>query len=754
MKGVTTILCVMALAGCGDDEPAPSTHRTPTPQEHPVPTPQTPGSSDGGTAVDDGFLDTLTATNGFILGLPTTARATPDAKTIVFLRSGSRDRVNSIYGFDVETGRTRTIIEPNRILGEGGETLTPEEVARRERMRLTTSGFVDYEILPDGTQLLTSLAGKLYLVALADGTMRTLETNGAVDAPKVSPDGRLVAYVRGGDLYVLPLEGGAERRLTSDASGDVTNGLAEFIAQEEMDRSEGLWWSPDSTQIAFERADATGVERRTVLDETDAFRPATSVPYPRPGKDNVAVKVGVVSVTGTPAPRWLDWDHARYPYLARASWLKDSPLTLQVQTRDQREVVVLVADPRTGAVTPIHTERDEAWVALHDGLRWIGHGASFLWITERNGAPELEVRSGTGDLVRTLAGATNGFRSLVDLDEEGGSVVFEGGVNPARTSLFRVPLAGGEARELTPEPGIHVATFGASHAIFVDEHRSLEAPPVMRVRGADGLAHGMLPSVAEVPPLDVRPQISRVGDGEGFLTAVVSPHEPVAGRKYPLLVRVYGGPGAQTVLEDRMLYVLWQWVANQGFVVAFADNRGTPGRGRAFERAIRDHLADVPLADQVAAMREVVKRPDVDGEHVGIIGWSFGGFLAALAVERQPDFFKAGVAIAPVTDWADYDTHYTERYLGMPAEDPQRYPASSVLQDAARLSRPLLLMHGTADDNVVVGHTLKLSRELLAAGKPFELLLFPGQTHMIADPTMRKRVWSHAVDFLRRSLAP
>jgi len=749
----SAILCVLALAGCGDDEPAPRSPRTtPTKQEPAVPTPQTPGTPDGGTLPDDGFLDALTATNGFALGMPTSARPTPDGKAVVFLRSGPRDRVNAIYSFDVASGRTATMLEPSRVLGTDAETLTPEEAARRERLRVQTSGFVDYEILPDGARILTSLAGKLYLVAIADGSMTPLQTGGAVDAPKVSPDGKQVAYVKNGDLYVLSLEGGAERRLTNDAGNEVTNGLAEFVAQEEMDRPEGLWWSPDSTQLAFERADATGVERRTVLDETDSFRPATSVPYPRPGKANVAVKLGVVPISGTPSVRWIEWDHERYPYLARVSWQKDSPLTLQVQTRDQKEVVVLVADARAGTVTPVHTERDEAWVALHDALRWIGQGASFLWISERSGAPELEVRSATGDLQRTLAGAQQGFRSLVDVDEEAGHVVFEGGLTPPRTSIFRMPLAGGEVQELTPEPGVHAASFGTGHAIFVDEHRSLEAMPVLRIRGADGSTKGMLPSVAELPTLDVRVQIARVGDGEGWLTAVLSPTSPVPGRKYPLLTRVYGGPGAQTVIEDRQQFILWQWVANQGFVVAFADNRGTPGRGRMFERAIRDHLADVPLADQVAAMREIAKRPDVDAERAGIIGWSFGGFVAAAAVLRQADFFKAAVAIAPVTDWADYDTHYTERYLGLPSEDPERYPQNSLLRDARQLRRPLLLMHGTADDNVVVAHTLKLSRELLAAGKDFELLLFPGQTHMIAEPTMRKMVWSRAVTFLRRTL--
>lgn len=750
--GLCSLFGMLVFSGCGGEETAPRRPAHPTPQEQAVPTPPTQGTPDGGTLPDDGFLDALTATNGFALGLPTTARSTPDGKTVIFLRSGPRDRVNSLYAFDVATARTMTLLEPSRLLGNGGETLTPEETARRERLRLQTSGFVDYEILPDGTRLLTSLGGKLYLVAVADGAMTPLEIEGAVDSPKVSPDGRSIAYVRNGDLYVLALEGGSERRLTTDANADVTNGLAEFVAQEEMDRSDGFWWSPDGAQIAFERADATGVERRSVLDETDPFRPATSVPYPRAGKPNVSVRLGVVSVTGAPSTKWIEWDVARYPYLARVSWAKDSPLTLQVQTRDQKELVVLVGDPRTGNVTPVHTERDEAWVNLTDSMRWFGHGQSFLWVTERNGTPELEVHSSTGDLERTIAGAAQGFRELLDVDEETGTAVFSASISPPRSSVFSVPLAGGEARELTPEPGVHNVTFGASHAVFVDDFRTLEAPPQIRVRRADGSAAGLLPSLAEVAPIRTHVQIARLGDGEGWFTAVITPETEQPGKKYPLIARVYGGPNAQTVLEDMSQYVLWQWVANQGFVVAFADNRGTPARGRAFERAIRDRLADVPLADQVAAMREVAKRPDVDPARVGIIGWSFGGYLAALGVLRQPDFFRAGVAIAPVTDWADYDTHYTERYLGQPTDDPARYGQNSLLGDAAHLTRPLLLMHGTADDNVVLAHTLKLTRELLAAGKPFDLTLFPGQTHMIADPAMRKRVWTLAVEFLKRAL--
>ena len=751
MKQATILAWGLALAACGHDDPPPRP-RTTTPQEQAVPTPQTQATPDGGAPADDGFLDALAATNGFSLGLPTTARATPDGKTVVFLRSAPRSRVNSIYAFDVATGQTTTLIEPARILGDGGEALTPEEEARRERLRLQASGFVDYEILPDSSRLLTTLAGKLYLIALADGAMQPIEAGGPVDVPKVSPDGKLVAYVRAGDLYVLSLDGGTERRLTSDASAEVTSGLAEFVAQEEMDRREGLWWSPDSSRIAFERADATGVERRTVFDETDPFRPTTSVAYPRAGKANVAVRLGVVPVAGNPTPKWVDWDRERYPYLARVSWRKDSPLTLQVQTRDQRELLLLTANPQTGQVTPIHTETDEAWVSLNDAMHWTGRGQSFLWVTERSGSPELELRSSTGELVRTIAGAAQGFRQLLDVDEESGTVVFSGGVHPPRSTIYRSPLAGGDARELTPEPGLHTATFGKSHAVFVDEQRTIDGSPVVRVRAADGTPQGMLPSVAEPPPIQTHVQIQRLGDGEGWFTAVIAPENVEAGKRYPLLARVYGGPGHQSVTEDMMQYVLWQWIANQGFVVAFADNRGTPGRGRTFERAIRDHLADVPLTDQVGAMREIAKRPDVDPERVGIIGWSFGGYLAALGVLRQPDFFRSAVAIAPVADWADYDTHYTERYLGMPSDDPARYPHASLLADAAGLSRPLLLMHGTADDNVVVGHTLKLSRELLAAGKNFDLVLFPGQTHMIADPTMRKRVWALAVQFFKRTL--
>ncbi|MBI2892661.1 MAG: DPP IV N-terminal domain-containing protein [Deltaproteobacteria bacterium] len=748
-------MCLFAplVVGCGDDEPG--TRRSEA--RHPVKTTETTGAgstteTSPAASEDQAFLESFTATHGYTLGRPTAAKPTPDGSVVVFLRSPARSAVNTLYAFDVAGGQTRTLADPAQILGGETERLSPEEAARRERLRLQTGGFVDFQISPDGASIVTTLGGQLFLIAIAGGAATRLPAGeSAAIGPRFSPDGSQVAYVRGSDLYVTSLATMTERRLTSDGTADVTNGVAEFVAQEEMGRLDGFWWSPDSTQIAFERADASVVERRTWIDEMSPFSPPQSLPYPRAGKANVAVQLGVIPASGG-TPRWIQWDRARFPYLARVTWQKDAPLTLQVQTRDQREVVVLAADPRTGTTSTLLSERDEAWVALHDSLRWITKGQSFLWQTERQGTTELEVRSSTGDLARTIAGAREGYRKLLDVDEAAGFVVVEAGLAPTSASVLRLPLAGGPSQTLTPEPGVHHGTFGEGHAVFVDEHRAIDAPPSLHVRKSDGTIVGELPGVAEALPFELNVEIARIGEGDGWYTAVVKPHTMEPGRRYPVIDRVYGGPGVSAVQEDVLAYLLWQWVADHGFVVAFADNRGTPGRGRTFERAIRDRLAEVPLADQAAAMLEIAKRPDVDPGRIGIFGWSYGGYVSTLAVVRRPDVFKAAMAVAPVTDWADYDTHYTERYLGLPDASPGVYEANSTLGGAASLTRPLMLVHGTADDNVLPSHTLRLAQALHAAQKDYELVLFPGQTHMIANEQMRTRLWTLLLRFFTRTL--
>jgi dipeptidyl-peptidase-4 len=704
--------------------------------------------------LDTTYLRDHAETRGFMLGRPVGAKPTPDGKAVLFLRAQARVPTLRLYEFDVATGKTRELLTPEQVLKGAEEHLSAEEKARRERMRVSVGGFTSFQLSDDGSLILVSLSGKLYVVERPGDRVQELRTGpGTILDPRFSPDGKSVAYVRDHDVCVLDLATQKESRVTTGGTEERTHGLAEFVAQEEMGRFSGTWWSPDSRSLVYEEADATPVEVWYVADPARPGQAPQPSRYPRPGKANVNVRLGVVPVAGGPTT-WVQWDVKRYPYLATVRWEEHSPLLLVVQTRDQKEVVLLEGDPETGKTTPLVTERDAAWVNLHQDVpRWLRDGRGFLWTSERDGGPRLELRDARGELVRVLVPASAGYDGLVDVDAEAGRVVYQASSDPTQVQLYRVSLRGGTSEALTHEPGIHGAAFAKNHAVYVHTAALPDAMPRTTVHKADGTRLGELPSVAEEPPFKPRAELLKVGDGPGFYAAVVRPHDFDAHKRYPVLVDVYGGPGHLKVTAAMNTRLLDQWLADQGFVVVSLDNRGTPGRGRDWERAVRGHFGSVPLDDQVAGLQALGRRfPEMDLDRVGIEGWSFGGYLSALAVLRRPDVYKAAVAGAPVVDWLDYDTHYTERYLGLPDTEAAAYREGSLLTYAAELKRPLLLIHGTADDNVYFRHTLKLADALFRAGKDFELLPLPGLTHMVPDPVVAQRLWGRIVRHFQEHL--
>jgi dipeptidyl-peptidase-4 len=704
--------------------------------------------------LDINYLRDHAETRGFLLGRPVRAKPTPDGKAVLFLRSQARVPKLSLYEFDTTTGQTRQLLTPEQLLQGAEEKLSPEEKARRERQRVSVGGFTDFQLSDDGSLILLSLSSKLYVVRRATGQVTELKTGaGTLLDPKFSPDGKQVAYVRDYDLYVYDLTADQERRLTTDGSATKTHGLAEFVAQEEMHRHSGYWWSPDSKFLVYEEADAAGVEVWYVADPIRPEQPPHPSFYPRPGKANVKVRLGVIPVTGGETV-WIDWDAKKYEYLTQVRWEKHGPLTLTVQTRDQKELVLLKADPATGKTTPLAVEKDPAWVNLHQSVpRWLAGGKGFLWLSEAGGRPRLQLRDPGGNLVRDLITADLGPEALVDADPESGQVIVAAGTDPTQSHLYRVALAEGKPVPLTSEPGLHSASFARDHSAYVLTTTTPGMLPRSTVHQADGTLVGELPSVAENPPFTPKVEFYQVGEGDGFYTAVVRPHDFDSKKRYPVIVDVYGGPGHVHVVKAMRNWLLDQWLADQGFIVVAIDNRGTPGRGRDWERALYQKFGSVPLDDQIAGLQALGRKfPEMDLERVGVVGWSFGGYLAALAVLKRPDVFKAAVAGAPVVDWEDYDTHYTERYLGLPDADREAYREASLLTYAAGLSRPLLLVHGTADDNVYFRHTLRLADALFRAGKEFELLPLSGLTHMVPDPVVTQRLWSRIAGHFQKHL--
>jgi dipeptidyl-peptidase-4 len=565
--------------------------------------------------------------------------------------------------------------------------------------------------------------------------------------------------VRGGELYRLDLSRGRERRLTRGASEWVAHGLAEFVAQEEMGRHRGFWWSPDSRLLAYEEADSTGVEKLTIADPMRPELPAERFAYPRAGQANAAVRLGVVPAAGG-RTRWIAWDREAYPYLASVTWEEGGPLALLVQNRAQTEEALLAANPRTGRTRTLLAERDPAWLDLHPGVpRWLEDGSGFLWITERNGGPELELRGPDGSRRETWVPPSARLVELVGVDRARRTFFFTAcGGDPSSERLFRAPFGGPPAEVPIGEDGpanlsAELSRDGSALLVASATVRHLSRTAVL---APDGARLAALPSVAVEPPIASTAEVRRVGAAPGLLATAVRPRGMRPGEKLPVLVSVYGGPVSASwppMGASRSMRLLDQWLADQGYLVVAADGRGTPRRGRDFERALRGDFAGANLDDQVEALRALAAEvPEMDLSRVGIYGWSFGGYLSAMAVMKRPDVFRAAVAGAPVAEWRDYDTHYTERYLGLPQEQPEAYRRSSLLTHAAGLERPLLVVHGTADDNVHFRHSLELSDALFRAGRAHGFLPLPGLTHMVPEPVVVERLWERIAAFFRESL--
>ena len=705
-------------------------------------------------ATDDAVLEQIASTYNFTLGEPAGVWVAPDGGAVLFRRSPARSFESDLYSFDTASGQTTVLLTAQKLLGGKAEDLSIEEKARRERMRLATRGITSFTASDDGARLLVPLSGRLFLVERATAASRELTIPGTASDPQLSPDGQRVAVVIDGDLHVVDAASGAVRRLTHRASPAVEHGLAEFVAQEEMNRFHGTWWSPDSRFLAYQKTDASAVDVLHVADATHPEQEPTAFRYPRAGQPNADVTLGVVPATGGKTV-WVSWDRAAYPYLATVVWPKNGPLTAVVQNRAQTEEKVLAVDAKTGRTRDLLVERDQAWLNLDQTVpRWLPDGSGFLWSSERSGAWELELRGADGAPVRTLVPGALGYRELAGVSADGGAVWVVASDDPRQSQVYRVPTAGGEPTRLTSTDGLHELVTSDKSDVHVLVLRDAAGGRRQVVRRADGEEIGALESVAEKPAHLPEPELVTVDvEGRKYRAAIIRPRAFERGRRYPVLVSVYGGPHSNVVKLEPYAYLTDQWYADAGFVVVRSDGRGTPGRGREWERAIRGDLVNVAMSDQVAVLKALAAgRPEMDLGRVGITGWSFGGYMSAMAVLLRPDVFRAGAAGAPVTDWRDYDTHYTERYMGLlPAAEPA-YQATSALTHAEELERPLLLIHGTTDDNVYFTHSLKLSQALFRAGKPFEMLPLAGFTHMVPDPAVKKALYHRILAFFRARL--
>ncbi len=718
--------------------------------------------------VDDSFPLLRARTVGFTLGRPRNITVSPDGARVVFVRSRhGTDRVGCLWVYDVATGEERLVADPHELISPAAQAELPaSERARRERARERAGGVVGYATDDAVAVAAFALAGRLFVADLvgandradlvgandradlvgandradlvgATDRVREVDVRGPVFDPRPDPSGRLVAYVRAGRLRVVELATGVDRELISE--DDVSWGLAEFIAAEEMGRHRGYWWAPDGSAVLAARVDESPVHRWYIGDPANPDLAPTAVAYPAAGTPNARVSLALVTLDGGRIP--VAWNTDSFPYLVRVAWRRGLSPLLQVCSRDQRRMHALDVDSATGATFVVREDRDPHWVEMIEGVPDRLPDGRLLHTVDIDDTRRLAV---DGEPVSPV-----GLQVRAVLARSDGDVLFAASTEPTELHLWAY-FPDGECAALTCEPGVYGGT-GASDVLVV-QSSSLESEGVETTIRKNGEQIGRIGSVTEHAPFAPVVSISRQGPRE-LRTALVLPrdHQP-GSKKLPVLMSPYGGPHALRVVSSRGAFLEAQWLADQGFAVVVVDGRGTPGRGPAWERTVAGDLATPVLDDQVDALRSLAAtNPDLDLSRVAIRGWSFGGFLAALAVLRRPDVFHAAVAGAPVTDQRLYDTCYTERYLGVDTA-AEAYRVSSIIDDAPNLSRPLLLVHGLADDNVVAAHTLRFSAALLAAGRPHEVLPLPGITHVTSREDVVANLLSFEVDFLRRSL--
>ncbi|MCW2830787.1 MAG: family peptidase, partial [Aeromicrobium sp.] len=619
----------------------------------------------------------------FTLGIPRNITVSPDGRTVRFIRTPDGvTRTGQLWEHDVETGTESMLVDPEALLGDGGEQLSPEERSRRERSRESAAGLVAYDVDATGRWACFALSGQLWAVHLGVRGVHALPSVGAVIDPRLDPTGRRIAYASGGALRVIGVDGQDERALVEPETDTQVWGQAEFIAAEEMERYRGFWWAPDGRSLLVERFDDAPVQTWHIADPEHPERPPVAQRYPAAGTPNADVTLWHVDLDGRRTR--VEWDAEAYEYLGRVTWGPDGDPLIQVLSRDQKASQVLSVDVATGRTTLLRDLRDDTWIELASGPRRAPDG-SLVTVEDVDGWRRV-LRDG-------VAVTPDGWqvRGIVDVFTD--AVVATASQDPTEIQVVRFGFDGSTTL-MTDGAAVHGAVIGGPTTVVV--RSGLEVVGTTVVVHREGAEPAPIKVLAE--PVPHEPVVTLLEAGERKLrTAVLFPrgHRP-GSRRLPVLMDPYGGPHAQRVVASARAYLEAQWLADQGFCVVIADGRGTPGRGYDWERAVLHDFAGVTLDDQVDALAAVAAAhpDDVDTSRVGITGWSYGGYLAALAVLRRPDVFHAAVAGAPVTEWRLYDTCYTERYLGDPRVQPEVYDANSLLPLAPGLERPLMIIHG------------------------------------------------------------
>lgn len=684
--------------------------------------------------------------------IPRVVGFSPDSKRITYLQSETQGAEMALFEFDLATQKASVLVRASDLHKED-RPLSREEELRRERQRQKTSGITGYAWAKRADVMLIPHGGDLFVRA-ADGVVARLtdSKDPAID-PQLSPDGSQIAFVRKGELAVIDVKTKHETALTQGAPEGVTRGLSDFIGQEELDEPNGLWWSPTNDRLLYLEVDERGVELVPVMGFRSGKPDLMQQRYPRAGAKNSTVKPGILDLK-TRKTIWLKTPPGDR-YFGRFTFLPDGKsLIFQSLTRDQKTLSFLRADVATGDVTELWSEASPTWVTYED-VHPLARSGTLLATAIVGGHIHLETRDPkTGKRLVALTQGDWDVDHVAGVDEDKGLVYFVGTMtSKVESHLYAVPLAGGTIEKVTAERGVHAVVMSRDGKSWVDVHSASDRMPRAVVHGgAAGAALGELavPHEAELDKLKLRsPKIVTVKSdaGDTLYGEILEPRTIEPGKRYPVIVMVYGGPGVQLVRDEWAPHLLWQHLADRGFVIFQLDNRGSAGRGPAFEAPIYKHLGEVELADQLRGLDYLKTLPFVDADRAGIYGHSYGGFMAALALLKAPDRFKVGVSGSPVTDWSLYDTGYTERYMATPAENPAGYAAADLAKMAKNLRGKLFLIHAMMDENVHFENSAHLIDALVEAEKKFDLFVFPGERHGYRSPAARKYAMMRVVEY-------
>lgn len=693
-------------------------------------------------------------------------RVSPDGERVTFLRPRADDQYRlDLWEYNTKSKATARLVDSKQLVPN--EELSLEEKARRERARTAgLSGILNYYWSPDGKQLLVPIGGDLYLVEAARPESARKVASGNVIDPKISPRGRYVSFVRNQNLVVIDLSTGAERQLTTDGKGTVHNGEAEFIAQEEMDQHTGYYWAPDDSHIAYRRYDEAPVP---VVRRFEIFADRTEVidqHYPAAGDPNVTIELMIVD-PATGAQRRIDLGPDKDIYLVRADFSADAKtLVYQRQTRDQKRLDLVAVDVATLAQRPLFSETSRTWVEVHNDLRFLKNRQAFIWASERSGRKHLYLYDLNGKLLHPISRGEWGVDNILAVDEGAGKVYVSSNrdaVTDKQTYALSLDGRGADKPvRITQGDGWHEAAFAGNGKLFVDTYSNPNTPPQVSIRRADG----SMVEWIEKNALDDKHPYTRhldahlpteygtlkAADGQTLHYSIIKPAGFDATKRYPVYLFTYGGPHSQRVTRAWGNY-FDQYMAQQGFVVFRLDNRGSGRRERQFTDVLYGNLGKHEVEDQLTGIDWLSQQSFVDPKRIGVFGWSYGGFMTLRLLSEASSKIAMGVSVAPVTDWALYDTHYTERYVGgTPKADPEAYRRSGVFAHLDGMTSNLLLIHGMADDNVLFSNTTLLIDELVKRNVQFDLMTYPGAKHGISGRTSQRHVYGLIEAYFKKQL--